>query len=110
MKRESRREHNPIHVSSDGALEKAEKLAPLEERKAKNARDAGVISIDTGALKIPSDLTERGAEKSRLFDIEPITLFIMIFALAFIAFIAYLISIEPSKAQNEAVPTIEQQP
>ena len=115
MKRESRREHNPIHVSSDGALEKAEQLAPLEERKGEPARqnfkdDDGVISVDTGDLKLPSDFTERGEEKSRLFNIEPITLIIMVFALAFIAFIAYLISIEPSKAQGESVPAIERQP
>jgi hypothetical protein len=114
VKRESRREHNPIHVSSDGALEKAEKLAPLEEHKGKNAlqssRDAGVLSVDTGDLKLPSDLTEKREEKSRLFDIEPITLIIMIFTLAFIAFIAYLISTEPSKAQDESVPAIERQP
>jgi hypothetical protein len=114
VKRESRREHNPIHVSSDGALEKAEKLAPLEEHKGKPAlptsRDAGVISVDTGALKIPSDLTEKGAEKSRLFSIEPITLFIMVFSLAFIAFIAYLITIEPPKGKDESVPAVEQHP
>jgi hypothetical protein len=114
VKRESRREHNPIHVSSDGALEKAEQLAPLEERKGKparqNSRDEGVISVDTGDLKLPNDFTEKGEEKSRLFNVEPITLIIMIFTLAFIAFIAYLISIEPSKAQDESPPAIERQP
>ena len=114
MKRESRREHNPIHVSSDGGLEKAEQLAPLEERKGKparqNSRDEGVISVDTGDLKLPNDFTEKREEKSRLFNIEPITLIIMIFTLAFIAFIAYLISIEPPQSKEESVPTVERAP
>ncbi|MDT4896252.1 MAG: hypothetical protein QOH25_1329 [Acidobacteriota bacterium] len=114
MKRESRREHNPIHVSSDGALEKAEQLAPLEERKGKpthqNFKDEGVISVDTGNLKLPSDFTERREEKPRMFGVEPIAVVIIIFALAFIAFIAYLISIEPPKGKDEPVPAVERQP
>jgi hypothetical protein len=34
----------------------------------------------------------------------------MILSLAFIAFIAYLISKEPSKAQDESAPAVERQP
>ena len=115
MKRESRREHNPIHVSSDGALEKAQQLAPLEERAGKLARqtsnnEEGVINVDTGSLKLPSEFTEKKEGKSRLFNIEPITLIIMVFSLAFIAFIAYLISIEPPQSKEESVPTVERTP
>ena len=114
MKRESRREHNPIHVSSDGALEKAEKLAPLEERARKSARQnpnvEGVINVDTGSLKLPSEFTEKKEGKSGLFSVEPITLVILIFSLAFIAFIAYLISIEPPKDKDESVPAVERTP
>ena len=32
VRRETRREHNPVRASSDGALEKADMLAPPEER------------------------------------------------------------------------------
>jgi hypothetical protein len=114
VKSESRREHNPVQVSSDEALEKAEQLAPLEERKGKHTRQnlkaEGVINVDTGDLKLPSDFTERREEKPRLFGVEPIAVVIMVFSLAFIAFIAYLISTEPAKAQDESVPTIERQP
>ena len=93
---ESRREHNPIHVSSDGAMEKAQQLAPLEEQSgSQGAVHGGFISVDTGKLNLPKDLTGKEEEKPRLLHLEPVTIIILIFALAFIALMAYLISIEP---------------
>ena len=113
MKSESRSEHNPVEVSSEEALEKAERLAPLEERAQKPAhqksKDEGVIKVDTGSLKLPNDFSDEEG-KSRLFSVEPITVVILLFALAFIAFIAYLIAIEPQPARDEAVPAVEQKP
>lgn len=101
VKRESRREHNPIHASGDGALEKAELLAPPEERVKKqprqNSNHDGGMAVDTGELKLPEEFTEKEEGKSRLFGLEPVALVILIFALAFIAFITYLISVEPTK-------------
>jgi hypothetical protein len=114
VKRESRREHNPVQVSSEEALEKADSLAPLEERKGKplrqNSDGEGIIVVDTGDLKLPSDFTEKDEGKSRLFGVEPITAVIIVFALAFIALITYLISIEQPKVKEESAPTVEQRP
>jgi hypothetical protein len=114
VKRESRHEHNPVQVSSEEALEKADNLAPLEEQKGKplrqNTDGEGVIVVDTGDLKLPSDFTEKDEGKSRLFGLEPITAVIVFLALAFIAFIAYLISTETPKVKEESVPTVEQRP
>ena len=105
MKRESRREHNPIHSSSDGALEKADRLAPPEERGKKDAGRAaaaatendGVLTVNTGELKLPADFTEKEEGRVRLFGLEPIALIILVFSLAFIALITYLIASEPPK-------------
>jgi hypothetical protein len=106
--KESREEHNPIHVSSEEGLEKAERLAPLEERAVKSTHQSlnnkGVISVDTGDLKLPESFTGKGEGKPRLFGVEPITIIIITFALAFIAFIAYLISVEPPKTNDEPPP------
>ena len=100
MKEETRREHNPIHGSSEEALGKAAQLAPAEERPHRpgdpSSNDEGVIAVDTGNLKLPKDFTERREGKSGLLDLEPITIIILIFALAFIGVMAYLISIDPS--------------
>jgi hypothetical protein len=112
VKRESRREHNPVQVSSDGASRKADQLAPPEERAGnqalQNSKNEGVMTVpDTGELKLPKEFTEREEERSRFLGLEPVALVILIFALAFIAFIAYLISIEPSKVKDDLGPTTE---
>jgi hypothetical protein len=111
---ESWSEHNSVQVSSEEAMEKADRLAPLEERAGKSANqksdDKGLIRIDTGDLKLPSDFTEKREGKSRLFGLEPLTLVVLVFCLAFIAFIAYLIYTEQPKVKEESVPTVERQP
>jgi hypothetical protein len=114
VKRESRRDHNPVHGSSDKASRKAEQLAPPEERAGKQAlqtrSDEGVLVVDTGELKLPKEFTEREEGRSRFLGLEPVALVILVFSLAFIAFIAYLISVEPTKAKDDPVPAIETQP
>jgi hypothetical protein len=114
VKEETWSEHNAVQASDKETQEKAERLAPLEEHAPKSARQnldgEGLIKVDTDSLKLPSDFTEKRDESSRLFGIEPITFFIMAFTLAFIAFIAYLISTEPAKPQIEPAPAVERQP
>jgi hypothetical protein len=112
VKRKSRRRrHNAVQASSDEGLEKAAQLAPLEERGGRSALQAsnngGVISVDTGNLRLPSEFTEKDEGNSGLFGLEPVTIVILAFTLAFIAFIAYLISVEPPKAKDEPTPAAE---
>ena len=113
VKRKSRRhQHDAVQASSDEGLEKAAQLAPLEERAGKshqNSNNGGVITVDTGSLKFPTEFTEKAGEKSGLFGLEPVTIIILSFALAFIAFIAYLISIEPPKVKDEPAPAADVQ-
>ena len=102
MKEESRSEHNPVYASDDGALRKADQLAPLEERVGKSARQSSgngsVADLDTGALKLPKDLAENGEEKEWSFlGLGALAFTILIFSLIFIAFITYLISISEPK-------------
>jgi hypothetical protein len=101
MRRETRHEHNPVPASSDGALEKADLLAPPEERVQrsadKGAKSSGVLTVDTGEVKLPNDFTEKEERGARLFGLEPIALIILVFSLAFITFITYLIATEPLK-------------
>jgi hypothetical protein len=101
VKREPRHEHNPVQGSSDGASQKADQLAPPEERAgkhaARNSNNEGVMGVDTGELKLPKEFTEKEEGKLRFLGLEPVALVILIFALAFIAFIAYLISIDSPK-------------
>ena len=52
------------------------------------------MGVDTGELKLPKEFTEKDEGRPRFLGLEPVALVILIFALAFIAFIAYLISID----------------
>jgi hypothetical protein len=101
VRRESRREHNPVGASSDGAMGKADLLAPQEERAKKSvnkgAKNGGVMAVDTGELKLPNEFTEKEDKRARLFGLEPIALIILVFSIIFIAFITYLIATEPPK-------------
>jgi hypothetical protein len=98
MKRESRQEHNPVESSSEETAMLASKLAPLEEQEAAagGKRNGGSILLDTAQLKLPKGVIEE-EDRQSAFHLEPVVLFIILLAVAFIAFIAYLISLEPSK-------------
>ncbi len=101
MKKGSRRDHNPVKAESEEASDLAALLAPPEEREQGGAqpsgRHRGGIVVDTGALKLPRDFAEEREEGSRPFRPDPVVVLIFILSLAFIAAIAYLISIEPPK-------------
>jgi hypothetical protein len=109
MKKESPSEHNAVVASDGDAAEKAARLAPLEERAGQGSNNGGAITVGTAELKFPTEFTER-EEKSRVFSIDPIAAVLLIFSLAFIAFIAYMISIEqPPQVTNEPSPAVEKQ-
>jgi len=97
VKKESSRSHSPVKAESAEAAEHAAHLAPLEEQngKQRNQNGDGAIVVDTAKLALPKGVIEEEKDGARLFGMNPVVLFIFCFALAFIAFIAYLISIEP---------------
>lgn len=98
VKKEPHRLHSPVKAKSAEAAAHAAHLAPPEEQNGKQRRQAsnsdGAIGVDTGDLTLPAGVIEEEKDKARLFGMDPVVLFIFCFALAFIAFIAYLISIE----------------
>ena len=77
------------------------RLAPPEEKTGAaaisnsqgNNNNGGAITVDTGSLKLPTDFIEPSKETSKMFRPEPVVLVILILALAFIAFIAWQISL-----------------
>jgi hypothetical protein len=97
VEKESRREHNPVKTSGGEAAERAAHLAPPEERTDGQAKQDEVLSVDTGGLKLPEGLRIESEERTQgFFHLEPVVIFILFLALAFIAYITYLISLEPS--------------
>ena len=82
------------------AAELSARLAPPEEKAGAAAistsqgnNNGGAITVDTGSLKLPKDFIEPNKETSSMFRPEPVVLVILILALAFIAFIAWQISL-----------------
>ncbi|HEX8475126.1 MAG TPA: hypothetical protein VF666_13935 [Pyrinomonadaceae bacterium] len=92
-KRHSHRDYTP--------QEAADMLAPPEEQAAtqkQGSKNGGAIVVGgTGELNLPRGFDEDEKENAKTFGLDPVIIFILGLALAFIAFIAYLISIEPPK-------------
>lgn len=86
-------DHNPLRTTHEEAAKLASELAPLEEQERRSRN--GAIVLDTKELKLPKEFMEEERRSDGL-RLEPVVVFILALALAFIAFIAYLISIEPS--------------
>ena len=81
--------------------ELAAQLAPLEEQTAARGKQAGAnngggaIVVDASAVKLPEGLGEEKKERLVL-GFEPVVLAILVFAVAFIVFIAWQISQMPT--------------
>ena len=96
MNRDKLHNHNPLKASHEETSTLASGLAPLEELEGggERRRQNGAIVLDTQELKLPKELIEESKPVKGL-GLEPVVIFILALLLAFIAFIAYLISIEP---------------
>ena len=101
MKKEPRREHNPVPATSPEASELAAQLAPPEERDdhtaSRGKNNGGAFIFDTDSLNFPKGFVEEERDDSRSFWPDPVVILIFFLSLAFIAFITYLISIEPPR-------------
>lgn len=107
-KRHSHRDYTPE--------EAANLLAPPEEQEAtattttttatpppnsnnggQSIHNVGSIFVGTGELNLPKGFDPEQEQDANLFRLDPVVIFILVAVLAFIGFIAYLISIEPPK-------------
>ncbi|MET0621573.1 MAG: hypothetical protein ABW250_01200 [Pyrinomonadaceae bacterium] len=85
--------------------DEAERLKPLEETQEfkespqvdsdREARDT--IRIDTKSVPMPEHLLEDDREGGNIFRLEPVVFFILLAMLAFIAFVAWQITLMPPR-------------
>ena len=106
MRKGKRHDHNHLVPHQGEPADLAARLTPLEEKQTPNSGNGGAIVVDTTALKLPKDFTEREEKEGRLLSLEPVTLVILTFSLAFIAFIAYLISTGPAKTGDDGAKAV----
>lgn len=102
MKRDLLHDHHPVETDSEEAATIASMLAPLEEQDKQGSGvvhhqrpNGGSILLDTAELKLPKNFMDEDKERG-FHGLEPIVIFILLLVLAFIGFVAYLISVEPS--------------
>lgn len=82
----------------------AARLKPLEETEAfekspqvEGKRGTDTIRIDSKSVPMPEHLVGDEREGASIFRLEPVVLFILIGMLAFIAFVAWQITLMPEK-------------
>ncbi|HKG13564.1 MAG TPA: hypothetical protein VKB12_09490 [Pyrinomonadaceae bacterium] len=90
------------HEHEDGV---ADRLAPLEEtdafeeshqRDTEHAAD-DTIRVDSKSVQMPESFADDEREGASIFRLEPVAVFILFAMLAFIAFVAWQISLMPDK-------------
>jgi len=85
------------HARKKRAKDLAAQLAPLEEQESitkKNENHGGAILVDTGELKLPKGINT-GEDERANFHLDTVVIVILLFAAAFIGFIAWLIATGP---------------
>jgi hypothetical protein len=97
------------HEHEEGA---AERLAPLEEtgefekshqKDSEHAAD-DTIRVDSKSVQMPESFVDDEREGASVFRLEPVALAILLVMLAFIAFVAWQISLMPTKQDPQAAP------
>ena len=101
IKNELPHDHSAVEALSPAAAKRAAQLAPPEEQGgsavAASSYNNGKITVDTSSLKLPRGFLEEEEERLRVLRPDPAVIVILGIAIAFISFIAYLISIAPPK-------------
>ena len=104
--------HLPGRGHEHGEASAAERLAPLEETEAfresqqKDSEHAAddTIRVDSTSVRMPENLVEEDREGASIFRLEPVAVVLLLVMLAFIAFVAWRISLMPTKSDPEAAP------
>lgn len=93
--------HHHEHDDHDGV---AERLKPLEETaefknspQVEGKSNADTIRVDSTSIPMPEHLVEDEREGASIFRLEPVVLFVLVFMLAFIAFVAWQITTMPPR-------------
>jgi hypothetical protein len=92
------------HEHAEDEQRPAERLRPPEETEGfkdsfqqDSGRSDDTIRVDSASVQMPEHLVEEDREGANIFRLEPVALFILFLMLAFIAFIAWRISLMPDK-------------
>ena len=99
IRKRSRRKRQGTGENNSGESESEARLTPPEEKRdaaattAQSSNNDGTLTVNTGDLKLPQELTEEEEEEEvrRFLPIDPFVFAILCFSLLFILAIAYII-------------------
>jgi hypothetical protein len=85
--------------------QEAARLTPLEETDAfrESQQSEGehapddTIHVDSASVRVPENLVDEDREGANIFRLEPVVLFILVVMLAFIAFVAWQVTLMPER-------------
>jgi hypothetical protein len=92
----SRREHEKDLAAKLTPLEETEEFKESPQTDSKRNGD-DTIRVDSASVRVPDNLVEDERSASSTFKLEPVVLALLLIALAFIAFIAWQITLMPEK-------------
>lgn len=94
------------HENNDDADIAAARLAPLEETKEfdESPQSEGhkgeaddTIRVGKSSVHMPENILEEDRDAASIFRLDPAAVFLLVFLLAFVAFIAWQITLMPEK-------------
>lgn len=95
VRKKRRHAHRHSKTNDSGESEFEARLAPLEEKKGansqRNSAQNGVLSTNTGELKLPRELSEEEEAAQSFLPIDPYVFAVLCFTIIFILSIAYVI-------------------
>ncbi len=108
MKKEKKPHKHYTGGKKGDTAELSARLAPPEEKQNavaqqpsnngnKDNGDGGAIIVNSSQVTLSSDFIEEDRAAAKIFRLEPVALVIVVFALAFIIFIAWQITLMPTK-------------
>ena len=92
----SRHEHEGDAAGRLAPLEETEAFKDSQQKDSTHPAD-DTIRVDGGSVRMPNGLVEDEREGASIFRLEPVALVLLLVMVAFIAFIAWQISLMPSQ-------------
>ena len=99
----SRHDHEENAAGRLAPLEETDAFSDSQQKDSAHAPD-DTIRVDSKSVPMPENFAEDDREGASIFRLEPVALFILVAMLAFIAFVAWQISLMPTKQDSGAAP------
>ena len=95
--REGRKKHTDELSAMLAPLEETKKFQESPQSEGKRGASDDTIRVGSSSVKMPEQLIEEDRDAASVFRLEPVAVFLLVLFLAFVAFIAWQITLMPPK-------------